>query len=103
MFTAASLPMWVAMASLGGVILTPIIQGRVTRNSPLTKADAAEKFTRMAEGVVDDYQAVSKELREIKLILQALVRSLDRVTCNRDDPEVIQLREQVELARERMY
>lgn len=103
MFTAASVPMWVAMASLLGVIVTPFIQGRVNKNNPVNKADAAEKFTRMAAGVVDDYQEAIKEIREIKLILQGLVRSLDRITCDRDDPEVINLRHQVEVAREKMY
>ncbi|QFG05100.1 hypothetical protein PBI_CLEO_24 [Gordonia phage Cleo] len=106
MFTAASVPMWVAIIALLGTIASPIIQGRMNKNSPTTKADAAEKFTRIAAGVADDYEEVRDELREIKPLLRELIQALDVLVpaCEAlDDDHRHRLRNLIDRLRERMY
>ncbi|UVK59599.1 membrane protein [Gordonia phage Survivors] len=106
MFTAASVPMWVAIIALVGTIASPIIQGRMNKNSPTTRADAAEKFTRIAEGVADDYEEVRDELRELKPLLRELILCLDTLVphCEAmDDDHRHRLRELIDNIRKRMY
>lgn len=104
MFTAASVPMWVAIIALAGTILSPIIQGRITRNSPLTRADAAEKFTKIAADVAEDYDELREEIRTLKPLLQELIRVLDEISPHCAESEhTHRLREIVNKLRERMY
>lgn len=102
MFTAASIPMWVAILALLGTVLSPIIQGRINKNSPVNKADAAERFTRIAAGVADDYEELRSELRELKPLLQELIRLLDQVQCN-ESPTINQIRAIIAELRKKMY
>lgn len=102
MFTAASIPMWVAILALLGTVLSPIIQGRINRNSPVNKADAAERFTRIAAGVADDYEELRSELRELKPLLQELIRLLDQVQCD-EGPTINQIRAIIAELRKKMY
>lgn len=102
MFTAASLPMWVAILALLGTVLSPIIQGRINKTSPVNKADAAERFTRIAAGVADDYEELRSELRELKPLLQEFIRLLDQVQCD-EGPTITQIREIIEELRKKMY
>lgn len=102
MFTAASIPMWVAILALLGTVLSPIIQGRINKNSPVNKADAAERFTRIAAGVADDYEELRSELRELKPLLQELIRLLDQVQCG-EDPHITKIREIIAELRKKMY
>lgn len=102
MFTAASIPMWVAILALLGTVLSPIIQGRINKNSPVNKADAAERFTRIAAGVADDYDELRAELRELKPLLQELIRLLDQVQCG-EGPHITKIREIIAELRKKMY
>ncbi|ANA85730.1 hypothetical protein SEA_AXYM_24 [Gordonia phage Axym] len=102
MFTAASAPMWVAIIALLGTVLSPIIQGRINKNSPVSKADAAERFTRIAAGVAEDYDELREELREIKPLLQELIRLLDQTQCA-DTEHTHRIRTVIEKLREKMY
>ncbi|QFG13149.1 hypothetical protein SEA_STEAMEDHAMS_26 [Gordonia phage SteamedHams] len=102
MFTAASMPMWVAILALLGTVLSPIIQGRINKNSPVNKADAAERFTRIAAGVADDYEELRAELRELKPLLQELIRLLDQVQCG-EGPLTNQIRAIIAELRKKMY
>lgn len=113
MFTAASMPMWVAILALVGTVLSPIIQGLINKNSPVNKADAAERFTRIAAGVADDYEELRSELHELKPLLQELIRLLDRADAHGHDawadgqggesPTISRIREVVAELRRRMY
>ena len=103
MFTAASVPMWVAILALIGTILTPLIQGRVNRNSPVNKADAAERFARIATGMADDYDELREELRSLKPLLQELIRLLDQIQCSNQDPPMPEIRDIITEIRKRMY
>ncbi|AZS11779.1 hypothetical protein PBI_NINA_25 [Gordonia phage Nina] len=102
MFTAASAPMWVAIIALLGTVLSPIIQGRINKNSPVSKADAAERFTRIAAGVAEDYDELREEIREIKPLLQELIRLLDQTQCA-DTEHTHRIRAVIEKLREKMY
>lgn len=103
MFTAASIPMWVAILALLGTVLSPIIQGRINKNSPVNKADAAERFTRIAAGVADDYEELRSELRELKPLLQELIRLLDQIQCGGEGPHITKIREIIAELRKKMY
>lgn len=79
MLNPASIPVWVALIALVSATLSPIIQGWVAKNSPLNKVDTAERFTRIAAGVADDYQELHEEARQVKPRVWELLRILDRV------------------------
>jgi hypothetical protein len=104
MFSAASAPMWVALIALVGTIVVPIIQGRIAKNSPQSKADAAEKFTKIAAGVADDYGEMRQELRELKPLLRELIRLLDQLVpkCAATD-ESIRLKQVIDTLRDHTY
>jgi hypothetical protein len=92
------------MLALVGTIISPIIQGRITKNSPSSKADAAEKFTQIAAGVADDYEKMRKELRELKPIMRELIRLLDELVpqCAPVDKS-LRLKEVIDSLRDRVY
>lgn len=103
---ASTVPMVVAALALLGTIITPIITGRMNRNSPTTKADAAEKFTRIAAGVAEDYNEMRNELKELKPLLRELIQTLDALIpmCPApEDDRSYRLRDLIERLRERLY
>ena len=94
--------MWVAIIALLSTVISPIIQGRINKNSPVNKADAAERFTRIAAGVAEDYDELRDELRELKPLLQELIRLLDQSQCVENEHSH-RIRTVVDKLREKMY
>lgn len=82
MFSAAAAPMWVAIIALVGTVATPIITSLFNRSGQ--KADAAEKFTRIAAGVAEDLEEMKAEFGEFKRVVRVLLRVLERLI--RDAP-----------------
>ncbi len=115
LFNAASVPLWVALVALVGTFASPIIQGRMARNSPQSKADAAAKYTEIAnkvtesneklrasnEKLYEDNEKLHDRLRRIEPMLRELIRLLDEIvpTC---DPagESVRLRQVIDSLRE---
>ncbi|WP_280333101.1 hypothetical protein [Nocardia wallacei] len=82
----------------------PVIQGRMSRNAPTSKADAAAKFTEIAAGVADDYAEVREELRELKPLLRELIRILDDLTPKCEETkDSVRLKEVIDSIRPRIY
>lgn len=101
MFTLAAAPLWVAILALVGTVATPIVQGRIGRTN--SKADAAEKFTRIAEGVAEDYEKVRDELREIKPLLRQLIILIDKIAPDCPNERSEELGVILDKLRDRIY
>ena len=82
MFNAAMIPMWVAIIAAVSALLGPFIQGMIHRRSPMTKADAAEKFTAIAARVADRNEKLEKDLASLRDSVIDLVVILDEIGCD---------------------
>lgn len=68
--------MWVAIIALMGTVATPIITS--LSNRPGQKADAAEKFTKIAAGVAEDLEEMKREFATFRDLVRVLLRVLER-------------------------
>lgn len=93
--------MWVAVIAAVSAILSPVVNGIISRRSPVTRADAAERFTNIAARVAEENERMAKELSSLKSSVLALIILLDRVSCDSDQHQ--EIHQQLQIVKKRVY
>jgi len=93
--------MWVAVIAAISAILSPVVNGAISKRSPTTRADAAEKFTAMAARVAETNEKLEDEISSLKQNVLTLIFLIEEVNCDKNQyPE---LQAQLDKVKRKIY